>query len=78
LSPSKNATAKFISELVDGGWVGWERLRKDSNGYPQVYFRVFSVFLTHVNFVDVSPSVNWQNLFNSLNSIAVLEFQGKN
>ena len=33
LSPTRNASAKFISELVEGGLVGWERLKQDSNGY---------------------------------------------
>ena len=33
LSPTRNASAKFISELVEGGLVGWERLKRESNGY---------------------------------------------
>jgi hypothetical protein len=83
LSPKQSASAKFISELAEGGLVGWEKLKRDSNGYHDYFIisplscQISSNFILNISiYVDVSPNVNWQVLFNSLNSIAVLEFQG--
>ena len=55
-----NKGARYLSEVIQGGEVGWTVYKQARKGEP----------------VKVAPQVNWNDLVNSLGSVGIMEWQG--